>query len=180
MIYRFTIVSDEVDDFVREIQINPDTTFYDFHKAILESVQYADDELTSFFICDDDWEREKEITLESMDDNSEIDSWTMKETKLSELIEDEKQKLTYVFDIMTERSFFIELTDIITRKEIKGAKCTRSEGEPPKQKIDFNEDSKPINTNLEDFDENFFGDKDFDENDIPQEGFGIDGEDSYK
>ena len=27
MIYRFTIISDEVDDFVREIQIDPEATF---------------------------------------------------------------------------------------------------------------------------------------------------------
>ena len=43
MIYRFTINSDEVDDFVREIQIDPDATFYDFHKAILKCVGYTDD-----------------------------------------------------------------------------------------------------------------------------------------
>ena len=35
----------------------------------------------------------KDMTLEEMDDNPEIDSWVMKETPISELIEDEKQKL---------------------------------------------------------------------------------------
>ncbi|KAA6312442.1 hypothetical protein EZS27_036629, partial [termite gut metagenome] len=35
MIYRFVIVSDEIDDFVREIQMDPEATFFDFHKAIL-------------------------------------------------------------------------------------------------------------------------------------------------
>ena len=39
----------------------------------------------------DSWEKEKEITLEEMDDNPEMDSWVMKETQLSELVEDEKQ-----------------------------------------------------------------------------------------
>ena len=56
MIYRFTLISDESDDFVREIQIAPEATFYDFHKAILQSVGYTDDQMTSFFICDEDWE----------------------------------------------------------------------------------------------------------------------------
>ena len=60
MIYRFTIISDEVDDFVREIQIDPEATFYDFHEAILKSVGYANDQMTSFFICDDDWEKGKD------------------------------------------------------------------------------------------------------------------------
>ena len=74
-----------------------------------------------------------------MDDNPEMDSWVMKETQLSELVEDEKQKLLYVFDYMTERCFFIELSEIITGKEMKGAKCTKKAGEAPKQTIDFEE-----------------------------------------
>lgn len=139
MIYRFTIISDEVDDFVREIQIDPEATFYDFHEAILKSAGYTNDQMTSFFICDDDWEKEKETTLEEMDDNPEMDSWVMKETQLSELVEDEKQKLLYVFDYMTERCFFIELSEIITGKEMKGAKCTKKAGEAPKQTVDFEE-----------------------------------------
>ena len=139
MIYRFTIISDEVDDFVREIQIDPEATFFDFHEAILKSAGYTNDQMTSFFICDDDWEKEKEVTLEEMDDNPEMDSWVMKETTISELVEDEKQKLLYVFDYMTERCFFIELSEIITGKNMTGAKCTKKSGEAPKQTVDFEE-----------------------------------------
>lgn len=171
MIYRFTIISDEVDDFVREIQIDPEATFYDFHEAILKSVGYTDDQMTSFFICDEDWEKEKEVTLEEMDDNPEMDSWVMKETPISELVEDEKQKLLYVFDYMTERCFFIELSEIITGKSIKGAKCTKKEGDAPKQTVDFNEFEAKNNAAL-DLDENFYGDQDFDMEDFDRDGFG--------
>ena len=59
MIYRFTIISDEVDDFVREIQIDPEATFYDFHEAILKSVGYTNDQMTSFFICEKKKKKEK-------------------------------------------------------------------------------------------------------------------------
>lgn len=171
MIYKFTIISDESDEFVREIQIDPEATFYDFHEAILASTGYTNDQMTSFFICDDDWEKETEITLEAMDDNPEIDSWVMKETRLNDLIEDEKQKLLYVFDYMTERCFFIELTEIITGKEIKSAKCTKKAGEAPKQIIDF-EEMAAANGSL-DLDENFYGDQDFDMEDFDAEGFDV-------
>ena len=171
MIYRFTIISDEVDDFVREIQIDPEATFLDFHEAILKSVGYTNDQMTSFFICDDDWEKEKEITLEEMDNNPEMDSWIMKETRLNELIEDEKQKLLYVFDYMTERCFFIELSEIITGKEIKGAKCTKKSGEAPKQTVDFEE--MAAGGGSLDLDENFYGDQDFDMEDFDAEGFDV-------
>ena len=173
MIYRFTIISDEVDDFVREIQIDPEATFFDLHEAILKAANYTNDQMTSFFICDDDWEKEKEITLEEMDNNPEMDSWIMKETRLNELIEDEKQKLLYVFDYMTERCFFIELSEIITGKEIKGAKCTKKSGEAPKQTVDFEE--MAAGGGSLDLDENFYGDQDFDMEDFDAEGFDVNG-----
>lgn len=171
MIYRFTIISDEVDDFVREIQIDPEATFFELHEAILKAANYTNDQMTSFFICDDDWEKEKEITLEEMDNNPEMDSWIMKETRLNELIEDEKQKLLYVFDYMTERCFFIELSEIITGKEIKGAKCTKKSGEAPKQTVDFEE--MATGGGSLDLDENFYGDQDFDMEDFDAEGFDV-------
>ncbi len=66
MVYRFTLISDEVDHFLREIQIDSEATFLDFHKAILEAVGYPDDQMTSFFLCNESWEKETEITLEDM------------------------------------------------------------------------------------------------------------------
>lgn len=170
MIYRFILISDEADDFVREIQIDPENTFFDFHQAILASVNYTDDQMTSFFICDDDWEKEKEVTLEEMDNNAEMDSWVMRETPLNELIEDEKQKLLYVFDYMTERCFFIELSEIVTGKNLKEAVCARKEGEAPKQTIDF-EEMATSRSAIDDLDENFYGDQDFDLDDFDAEGF---------
>ncbi len=169
MIYRFTLISDEVDDFVREIQIDPEATFLDFHRAILASVGYGDDQLTSFFLCDDNWEKEREITREEMDNNPEVDSWIMEETRLDDLVEDEKQKLLYVFDALAERVFFIELSEIIIGKEIKEARCTRKEGNPPQQTIDFDELAVPSGTL--DVDENFYGDQEFDFEDFDPDGF---------
>ena len=105
MIFKFLILSDEVDDFAREISIDSEATFLELNDAILESVNYTKDQMTSFFICEDDWEKKTEITLMEMDTNFEDDSWVMAETRLSELLEDEKQRLIFVFDNMTERSF---------------------------------------------------------------------------
>lgn len=173
MIYRFTIISDEVDDFVREIQIDPEASFYDFHEAILKSVGYANDQMTSFFICDDEWEKETEITLEEMDNSSDTDNWVMRETKLNELIEDEKQKLIYIFDNMTERCFFIELSEIITGKEQKTPECTRKEGLPPEQTVDFEEATTAAGSL--DMDENFYGDQDYDLDDFDMDGFDVEG-----
>lgn len=170
MVYKFRIISDEVDDFLREIDIDSEASFYDLHEAILKSTGYKNDQMTSFFICDDDWEKETEITLEDMGNgSSEEDTYVMKDTRLSELLEDEKQKLIYVFDPLTERVFFIELSEIITGKDLKRATCVRKEGNPPKQTIDFDE-QMATNSSL-DLDENLYGDQDFDMEDFDPEGF---------
>ena len=80
MIYKFLILSDEVDLFYREIEINSDATFLEFNNAILDSVKYSKDQLTSFFVCENGWEMGEEITLMEMDTNSETDSYVMERT----------------------------------------------------------------------------------------------------
>ena len=170
MVFRFLILSDEVDDFKREIKIDSEATFLDLYNAIMDSVGYTKDQMCSFFICDDDWSKNTEITLVEMDTSSEVDNYIMEDTRLEELLEDEHQKLLFVFDYMTERCFFIELSEIITGKEMKGAKCTKKAGEAPKQTIDF-EEMAAAGGSL-DLDENFYGDQDFDMEDFDKEGFG--------
>ena len=170
MVYRFTIISDEVDNFRREIQIDSDATFLDFHNAILESAGYPNDQMTSFFICDDNWEKETEITLEDMGTSSDMDSWIMEETPLSELLEDEKQHLLYIFDPLADRAFFIELSEIITGKSLDKAVCTKSMGDAPQHVLDFDQlmATQVATTNLDD---SFDDDEDFDLDEIDPDGF---------
>ena len=48
MIYRITFTCDEGDqNFRRVYEADPEATFLDLHKAILESVGYKDDQITS-------------------------------------------------------------------------------------------------------------------------------------
>ena len=169
MIYRFTIISDEVDDFVREIQIDPEATFFDFHEAILKSVGYANDQMTSFFICDDDWSKNTEITLVEMDTTSEVDNYIMEDTRLEELLEDEHQKLLFVFDYMTERAFFMELREIVPGKDLDAPICSKSVGTPPAQIVSFDEfEAKNGST---DVGEDFYGDSEYDMDELDKSGF---------
>ncbi|MFR9166523.1 MAG: IS1096 element passenger TnpR family protein [Dysgonomonas sp.] len=169
MIFRFLMLSDEIDDFRREIQIDADATFFDLHNAIIKSVGYKEGEMASFFLCDDDWEKDKEITLVEMDTSPEEDSYVMDGCVLNDFLEDEKQKLIYVFDYLTERAFFIELAEIITGKSLNKPVCSVSEGVPPAQFVEFeNIDTK---TETVDIGENFYGDEGFDMDELDSEGF---------
>ena len=163
MIYRFLLLSDEVDNFKREIQIDSQATFFDFHKEILKCTGYDSNQLYSFFLCGDDWSKLTEVTLIEMDTSSEEDSYIMDSTLLEDLIEDEHQKLLYIFDPLNERVFFIELREIITGKSIKDPVCSKSTGNAPKQFVEFD---LSINDISSDLDENFYGDDEYDDEDL--------------
>jgi hypothetical protein len=170
MVFKFTILSDEVDNFVREIAIDSDATFFELHNAILDSVKFEKNQMTSFFMCSDDWEKGQEVTLVEMESTSEYDNLVMDKTKLDDLISDENQKLLYVFDMVSDRVFFMELTEIVPRSNQEKPVCLTSEGNPPIQ-ISVDE-GLDIITSKTTIDENFYGDEDFELDELDEEGFG--------
>ncbi|HOW26562.1 MAG TPA: hypothetical protein PK711_12950 [Bacteroidales bacterium] len=139
--YRFRLLSDENDKFVRDIEIKATQTFKEFHEVIRQSVQMDGNELASFFICDRRWNRVKEITLIDMedriDDNSEEDESesysipmsVMEESVLKDFIDDPHQRMLYEYDILKQGSLFIELMKIVPADEkATYPVCVKSEG----------------------------------------------------
>ena len=61
MIFKFTILSDEVEDFVRIIEIDSESSFLDLQNAILDSVDYETNQMTSFFLCKKKKKKEQEF-----------------------------------------------------------------------------------------------------------------------
>ena len=169
MVYKFSIISEEVDSFRRDIQIDPDATFYELHQAILDSVNFTEDLNSSFQLCDDYWDIEKEVTLEDLNSRAEDDSWLMKEVELSELLDEEGQKLVYLFDAENERGFHMELSEIITGVKIKKPNCTKKVGKAPEQYLV--EETVVQNTPNLDLDDSFYGDQEFNIEDFDPEGF---------
>lgn len=176
MIFTFRIVSDEVDNFKREIQIDGTATFLDLKKAICESVGYDATQMSSFFLCDRNWEKEREITFEDMGRDDDQDVWLMDECVLSDFIDDEGQKLLYVFDYITDRAFFMEMTQIVTGRNLKDAVCSLSVGLPPQEEMDLDVfdakvEAKQATAIPTDLDEDFYGEDSYNEDEFEAEGF---------
>lgn len=133
MIYRIKLISEEVDGFVREIKIDSEATFLDLNNIILKACGYQDD-MTSFFLCNDEWEREQQITREDMGSGMYDDeAYAMATTRLSELIEEEGQKMEYIFDPFEERSFYLKVQEEITGEDLDEPIVSREKGEAPQQ-----------------------------------------------
>ncbi len=176
MVYNFRIVSDEVENFKREIKIDADATFLDLKNAICDSVDFDKTQLCSFFICEPNWEKRQEVTLEDMDTSSDQDVYLMEDTPLSDLIDDEGQKLIFTFDYMTDRSFYMEMKELIPGTNLKDPVCTLSLGKAPQQTVDLDDfvakvDAKAAAAAAEDFDEDFYGSDSYNEDEFDAAGF---------
>ena len=174
MVYKFLIISDEVEDFKRVIKIDSEATFKELNDAILDSVGYSHDQITSFFICEDDWEKREEVTLIDMGSDADKDIWLMESTRLAELVEDEGQRLMFTYDYLTDRSFFMELREITFGEELESAICTKSVGDAPAQMVDFEEVEKKMQAQQfinDDLDADFYGSSDYSIDEISEDYF---------
>lgn len=171
MVYRFIIGSEESENFKLEIVIDAADTFMRLRNAILDAAGYSKDQMDSFFICDDEWNNEKEITYMDMGTDSDEDIWLMEDTPLEELVEDEGQKLKFVFDYMTDRYFYMRLKETMPGKSLVDPLCERKEGRPPKENVDIEEFVPVIpkvDTTIEELGEEFFGDEEFNEEELSE------------
>ncbi|MDE6512974.1 MAG: hypothetical protein K2L05_02170 [Muribaculaceae bacterium] len=175
MIYNFRVVSDEVDNFRRDIQIDADATFLDLRNAIYDSVGYDKNQMCSFFICDNEWEKEREITLEDMGLDASEDSYLMEDTILSDEIEDEGQRLMLTFDYMNDRAFYMEMKSAEPGKTLMEPLVASAMGNAPKQEseLEIIEPSKAAaaNKEVEEFDAEFYGSDSYNDDEFEAGGF---------
>ncbi len=143
--YRFRLLFEEQDDFLRDIEIKPGQTFKDFHDIIYQTLELEGNELASFFICDPRWNKQREITLIDMgvkipdtdfDDDDErkpvivpIPVMIMEDVKIREVIDDPHQRILFEYNFLNPRTFFIELMKIVDADPKKVyPMCVKKEG----------------------------------------------------
>lgn len=165
MIYHFRAISDESDDFLFDIAIDSSSTFLDLNNFIQEKLEYDSSHLSSFFITDEEWNKETEIIPMDMGDDI-ANKFLMEDAILESLLINVKQRFIYVFDLFNERILFMELAQIDEGK-LKSPICTKLQGTPPVQIVEEEFDGD-ISLGYEgeddyDFDEELFSDDiDFD------------------
>ncbi len=130
MVYRFVVLSDEDEAFVREFEFLDSQNLLDFHNALQEELEFDRSQIASFFMATESWEKEEEFTLFDMGAGSS----TMENAVLEEVIFRKNQKLLYVFDFFNDRALFVEYVGEFNEEDDKEYPvCTNSKGLPPKQ-----------------------------------------------
>jgi hypothetical protein len=120
-VLKLRIETDENPGFVLDIEIRDDQTFLDLHEFLIKSMKLNGDELASFYLADENWEKYEEITLidmsgevdENHDDEDDLHTiFLMSSTKIGKFITEMNQYLIYEYDFLQLHTFMIECLEI--------------------------------------------------------------------
>lgn len=132
MICIFEVSSSEAPDFKRIIHISPQQSFDDLHRIIQNSSNFDQSQLASFYITDDHWKKQIEISL--LDSGVSIPNvQSMRKTKIDDYVFETGQKLVYVFDFFNERFFYLELKEKLMKTDLKEPFVAYEKGQAPAQ-----------------------------------------------
>lgn len=134
MIFKFRMLSDENDGFLREYEVPYDMNLLDFNNFICGDLKYDSSAMSSFFTSDAGWNKLDEFTLMDMCMDEESGTRQMSSVSLGQIIHHNRDRLIYVFDMFGDRAYYLELTE--AKKQEDGMQYPRvaaSKAEPSDQ-----------------------------------------------
>lgn len=96
----------------RDILIKDTDNFESLYKAIISAFRFQGDQMASFYISNDSWDKGHEISLMDMtygDDSIDSPSTVMSTAIIKDFLEEPDQKYILVYDFMRMWIFLIEL-----------------------------------------------------------------------
>ncbi|MBE6208822.1 MAG: hypothetical protein E7128_01095 [Rikenellaceae bacterium] len=140
MILRFRMLSDENDAFLREYEMPYDATLLDFNDYICRSLHY-DSDMASFFLSDAEWNKGREFTLMDMGFDEDMPEEMadqmpqyMGNVTLGQIMHHNRDRLIYMFDMLAERAFYLELTGAdVAQEGVRYPRTSASEAAAPDQ-----------------------------------------------
>ena len=110
--FRVLLDSKDQEKVFRDILISDSDNFETFYKAIISSFRFEGDQMASFYMSNDDWDKGHEISLMDMsydDDSIDAIPSVMKNAIIKDFIEEPDQKIILVYDFLRMWIFLAEL-----------------------------------------------------------------------
>ena len=131
-VYKLRVTFEDYEDVYRDIEIRPSQSFYDLHQVILQSISFDTKHAASFFVSDEYWRKNDEITLleEDLEDGVKL----MKKVKISSTVLQPNQRYVYLYDKQALWSFLIEMIKLVPEDNTASyPRCVKTVGQAPKQ-----------------------------------------------
>lgn len=110
--FRVLLDTEKDEEIFRDILISDTDNFESFYKAIINAFRFQGQEMASFYVSNDAWDKGHEINLMDMSYGDEdVDGLpaVMKDAIIKDFLEEPDQKFILVYDFMRMWIFLIEL-----------------------------------------------------------------------
>lgn len=113
--YKFRVLLDnsENEEIFRDIEVSDKHNFEDFYRTIIKAFYFQGDQMASFYVSNNDWDKGEEIALFDMGDDLSGDALhIMNEATIKDFIETENQRFILVYDFLKMWCFLVELIQV--------------------------------------------------------------------
>jgi hypothetical protein len=110
--FRVLLDSESNSEIFRDILISDNANFESLFKAIVSSFRFEGDQMASFYVSNDNWDKGEEISLMDMsydDDLVESPTAIMKDATIKDFLKEPDQKFILVYDFLRMWIFLVEL-----------------------------------------------------------------------
>lgn len=161
--FRILLDSAESTEIFRDVVVPDSANFEDLFKICMQAFQFKGDQMASFYMSNDEWDKGQEITLMDMSFGEEPNPTpTMVGSNIKDFLEAPDQKIILVYDFIRMWIFLFEL--IGYEKETSDEPVVMlSVGESPKEDSKSAEDNDGLFMGDFEEDDDEFGFNDFDD-----------------
>lgn len=181
--FRVLLDSKESTEIFRDVIIPDSATFEDLYKISIEAFGFKGDQMASFYMSNDEWDKGQEVTLEDMSFGEDDANPVMANTLVRDYIEEPDQKIILVYDFIKMWIFLLELVGYEKETPAKPV-VALVVGEAPKENSRTGEENEQMFAGEfdefgEDEDEDEFGFNDFDDDFNDEDFSSFDSYDDY-
>lgn len=170
--YKFRVLldSEKDEEIFRDIIVSRTDNFESLYRAILDAFNFKNEEMASFYMSNEDWDKGHEITLMDMSFGEDTnDTAIMSATTIEKEILEKDQKIILVHDFLKMWIFLIELQEERPEKVDKPY-VHLSVGDSPDENEKSDDFMMESDYEGDDEDEYFDGFESLDDDDL-EEGF---------
>jgi hypothetical protein len=121
---KFRVVLDNEEDIFRDIVIPDGLAFLHLYNAIIDAFEFSGEELASFYVSNDNWDKGREIALMDMGSEpgtpEDMVTLEMARTKIADFASIVGDKFVLVYDFLNMWCFYVEVVenDVVTDVEL--------------------------------------------------------------
>lgn len=121
---KFRVVLDNEQDIFRDIVIPDEQSFLHLYNAIIDAFEFSGEELASFYVSNENWDKGREIALMDMGSEpgtpEDMITLEMARAKISDFASINGDKFILVYDFLNMWCFYVEVveTDVVLDAEL--------------------------------------------------------------